>query len=429
MKQPGSAVIDGKLLSRTQWAELHVESVVAPAFIAEFVFRSPQIIDRGCAHEVADLLITRADQALLISQKCQEDPGARDADKTQAWARKQAVKAAAQLKGALRRVGIADEIWCQHPRRGRVAFPKGLPPITHALAIVEVFERSELGDDVPVESQGTPISFLSVSDFLNLSQQLRTVPEIVRYLDARRGLPAAEQRMIGCEHVLFSYYLLFDGSFAGFTDYDAAVRVLSAHEAELRAVRAAKAERDRFSFLIEHVADQLAGRHALFADGLSAEVLEKYEPTGDRRGYLQMQEILAGMHLAERASLGLAFKGANDERRARGGRGFTFRAAQVSSLSDVVFVLGSFAESPTFTRDRLLSAFHPLAEEAMVHYDRKRCLIIVDRDGKSYEVALGLLTMPPSPERKATPSKHFGTLKTAAHEVHFRPTALPHRSP
>jgi len=62
----------------------------------------------------------------------------------------------------------------------------------------------------------------------------------------------------------------------------------------------------------------------------------------------------------------------------------------------------------------------------MVHYDRKRCLIIVDRDGKSYEVGLGLLTMPPSPERKAIPSKHFGPLKTAAHEVHFRPMAPPY---
>jgi hypothetical protein len=421
MKQPGSAVTDGKLLSRTQWAELHVESVVAPAFIAEFVFRSPQIIDRGCAHEVADLLITRADQALLVSQKCQEDPGARDADKTRAWARKQAVKAAAQLKGALRRVGIADEIWCQHPRRGRVAFPEGLPPITHALAIVEVFERSELGDDVPVESQETPISYLSVSDFLNLSQQLRTVPEIIRYLDARRGLPAAEQRMIGCEHVFFSYYLLCDGSFDGFTDYDAAVRVLRLRDAELRAGITAKAERDRYSFLIEHVADQLAGRHALFAEGLSAEVLAKYEPTGDRRGYLQMQEILAGMQLAERASLGLAFQGASDERHARGGRGFTFRAAQVPSLPDVVFVLGSFGESPTFTRDRLLASFHALVDEAMMHYDCTRCLIIVDRDGKSYDVALGVMTVPFSLERKAIPSKDLCAVKDGSARGAFSP--------
>ena len=415
-----NAATAGKGLSRSRWAELHVENVVAPAFVAEFVFRSPQIIDRGRVREVADLLITRADQALLISQKCQEDPSARSSDKAKAWARKQAVSAAAQLKGALRRVGAVDEIWCDHPRRGRVAFANGLPPITHALAIVEVFEQTELGDDVPLESNGTPVSYLSVSDFLNLSQQLRTVPEIVRYLDTRRALPQAEQRMIGSEQVLFLYYLLYDGTFAGFTSYDDAERILAARAAELQAAMKAKVERDYFSLLIEHVADQLAGRHALFADGLSAAVLANYEPVGERHAYLQMQEILAGMHLAERASLGGAFEGAVDERKVRGG--FTFRAAQVSSLPDVVFILGSFAESPTFSRDELLSAFHPLADEAMVHYDRSRCLIIVDREGKSYEVGLGLLTAPPSLERKSVPSKHFGNLKTASHEVKIRPT-------
>ncbi len=135
-----------------------------------------------------------------------------------------------------------------------------------------------------------------------------------------------------------------------------------------------------------------------------------------------MEEIIAGMHLAERASLGGVFEGALDERRAHGGQGFTFRAAHVSSLPDVVFILGSFAESPTFTRDMLLSAFHPLMDEAMVHYDRSRCLAIVDRDGKSYEVGLGQLTEPPSPERKRIPRKHFGNLKTTSHEVTLRPT-------
>jgi hypothetical protein len=94
------------------------------------------------------------------------------------WAQKQAAGAAAQLKGALRRVGQRIEIWCEHPRRGRVVFADGLPPISHAIAAVEVFERVDLPDDLPLEYQGTPISYLSVSDFLNLTQQLRTVPEV-----------------------------------------------------------------------------------------------------------------------------------------------------------------------------------------------------------------------------------------------------------
>lgn len=417
-----SAPTSDKALSRTRWAELHVEGFIAPAFISEFVFRSPKILDRGREREVADLLITRGDQALLISQKCQEKPDTRTPEKAKAWAQKQAVGAASQLGGALRRVGLEGEIWCDHPRRGRVPFPKGLPRITHAIAAIEVFERTELGDDLPLESQRTPVTYISVSDFLNLSQQLRTVLEVVRYLEARRSLPESELRVIGAEQVLFLYYLLFDGTFAGFTSYAEAEKILSARSDELRAAMAAKAERDRFSLLIEYVADQLAGRHPRYQDGLSATVLDSYEPVGGRRAYLQMQEIIAGMHLAERAALGAVFHGAIEERKAKGGIGLTFAAAQVSSQPDLVFVFGSFGESPSFSRDELLTAFHPLSNDAMLHHERSRCLIIVDRDGESYEVGLAFLTAPPSPELKGTKSKVFGPLKTSAYDLYFRPT-------
>jgi hypothetical protein len=151
-------------------------------------------------------------------------------------------------------------------------------------------------------------------------------------------------------------------------------------------------------------------------------VLDSYEPVGERRAYLQMQEIIAGMQLAERAALGYAFHRAIEERKAKGGLGLTFAAAQVSSQPDLVFVFGSFGESPAFSRDKLLSAFHPLSNDAMMHYERSRCLIIIDRDGKSYEVGLALVTASPSPERTRIESKIFGPLKTSAHDLYFRPT-------
>jgi hypothetical protein len=397
-----------------------VEGFIAPAFISEFVFRSPQVLDRGREREVADLLITRGDQALLISQKCQEEPNTRTPEKTTVWARKQAAAATSQLKGALRRVGREGEIWCNHPRRGRVPFPAGLPPITHAIATIEVFARTELDDDLPLEAEGTPITYVSVSDFLNLSQQLRTVPEIVRYLDARRSLCEAELRVIGAEQTLFLYYLLLDGSFANFTSLADAEQTLTERGDELQATIIAKAKRDRFSLLMEHVADQLAERHSQYRDGLSATTLDNYEPAGERRAYLQMQEIVAGMHLAERAELGRVFHGAVDKRKREGGSGLSFAAAQVSSQPDLVFILGSFGESPAFSRDKLLSAFHPLANEAMAHYDRSRCLIIIDRDGASYEVGLAVLTSPFTSEIKEHQSKVFGPLKTFAQNLHFR---------
>jgi hypothetical protein len=181
----------------------------------------------------------------------------------------------------------------------------------------------------------------------------------------------------------------------------------------------AKAERDAHAGALERVADQLSGRHLHYADGLSQAVLDRYEPTSERRTYLKMQEILAGMHLAERAELGRMFEGVIHERKAGGGLGFTLASARVDSQPDWVFVFGSFGESRTFTRDRLLSAFHPLTTDAMMHYSRRQCLIIVDRDGKSYEAGIAALTSPPPPEGEHT-SKIFGPLKTSVKELHFR---------
>jgi hypothetical protein len=408
-------------LSRTLWAEQRVESFIAPAFVAEFVFRSPQVVDGCLQREVADLLIVRAEQALLVSQKCQDDPTGRARAKLERWARKNAGAAVAQLKGALRRVGDSQEVWCDHRRRGRVSFPSGVPSIDHAIATVEVFERIELQDDLPLENRGTPISYLSVSDFLNLCDQLRTVPELVRYLDARRALPRHVLLTLGAERVIFTYYLLHDGELSGFTSLASAELTLSETQSELSTLLAAKVERDHYSRLLEHVADQLAGRHPQYQAGLSQAVLDRYEPTAERRMYLVMQDLIAGLTLGERAELGCKFMGAIEQRHDQGGRGLTHIAAMVSSHPDYVFLLGSFGATERSTRNDLLSSLDPLAAAAMAHYDRTRCLVIFDRDGESYEVAHAERMSPPTPQELEVGRKVFGSLRLSAKEIHVRP--------
>jgi hypothetical protein len=54
--------------SRTQWAERQAEELLFVPFIAEFVLRSPQMID-GTQKEVADLLILYKGSGLLVSQR------------------------------------------------------------------------------------------------------------------------------------------------------------------------------------------------------------------------------------------------------------------------------------------------------------------------------------------------------------------------
>ena len=146
-------------LSRTIWAEQHVESFISPSFVAQFA--SVALVIDGTQKEVADFLIHRADEALLVSQKCQDDPTSRTGEKLERWARKKADQATSQLKGALKRVGVPNEIWCEHPRRGRVSFPDGLPNITHAVATVEVFEPVGLQDEVSPDYDPPDTDFIS----------------------------------------------------------------------------------------------------------------------------------------------------------------------------------------------------------------------------------------------------------------------------
>jgi hypothetical protein len=226
---------------------------------------------------------------------------------------------------------------------------------------------------------------------------------------------------VGSERIIFSYYLLFDGDLSGFTSLADAELLHSELGTKLSAVVSKKAEHDKYAAALEHVADQLGGRHVGHREGLSDAVLQLYEPTAERRKYIEMLDFIAGMTLAERAELGRAFEGSVHERMSKGGKGFVFFAAIVSSRPDTVFVLGSFGATETFSRNDLLSAFDPLTRAAMAHYGRTRSLIIVDRDGESYEVGINDLSSPATAAEAEAERNVFGALKTFGQEVKIQP--------
>jgi hypothetical protein len=172
-------------------------------------------------------------------------------------------------------------MWCEHPPRGRVEFATGLPPIAHGVVLIEVFEPVALRqetDEFPLEFNGIPISYFSLNDFLNLTVQLRTLPEIVEYLDKRRDLPVADLRTIGDERSLFTFYLLNDGSFAGCLGIADAKIAAAAQAERFEAALLRKLDSDRNSGLLEHVANELATRLPDYAAGLSPRVLEAFDP-------------------------------------------------------------------------------------------------------------------------------------------------------
>lgn len=57
----------------------------------------------------------------------------------------------------------------------------------------------------------------------------------------------------------------------------------------------------------------------------------------------------------------------------------------------------------------------------MAHYGRARSLIIVDRDGESYEVGINELTSPATPAEVEAGRNVFAKLRLFGQEVNVRP--------
>jgi hypothetical protein len=394
-------------LRRTEWAERHVEEFLSLPFISEFVFRSPQTADRT-QREVADFLVAHGQIGILISQKCQEDPSSRSVGKTESWVRKEAKRAVDQLRGALR-TAIGKPIWCDHPRRGRVQFPNGLPKINHGIVVVEVFHPVDLepdAADLPLDFQGTPISYFSVNDFLNLAVELRTTPELLEYLNARRSLPPRELHVVGDERSLFEFYLLNNGSMAGCLSRADARKATAAQQEDLIQLLRLKAKSDHYSKLLEHVADALATRNPECAKDISPAALAGLEPLSSRSGYLEMQGVLSNLRLPERAELGRAFHDAMQQLSVKP-EGFVYTAWCLDSKPDLVLVFGS---SKKLERRVLLDRMIVFMRGAMAFYRKERCLMVMDRDGVGYEVGLSQLQSAPTPEELQLGNQLFGHL-------------------
>jgi hypothetical protein len=396
---------------RTLWAERQAEELLSVPFIAGFVFRSPQMIDAS-QKEVADLLVLHKGTGLLVSQKAQEDPESRGETKNELWVHKAAKSGVKQLLGALR--PSTKPIWCDHSQRGRVDFPDGLPPIVHGLVTVETFRPVDLqpsADQLPLLQENVPITYISLNDFLNVALQLRTVPELVRYLNARRVLPEAALRNVGAEQAIFEYYLLH-GTLERCPDHEHARAIVAARAEELKEILEQFEEYHLCSGHLEYVANALATRHAACLDGLPAHLVAHFDAPSARQNYLLMQEVLADLRLLERAALGRQFERVIEGLNGRL-EGYVQATAHLDSRPEWIFM---FARSKGVPREVVLSRIETTMRAALSFYQKEQCMVVIDRDGESYEVAI---TRPeqvfkPSVQDITAGQKLFSSLRTTS---------------
>jgi len=368
---------------RTDWAESFVAQLARQPLISECVYHSPQRLDVS-QKEVVDILLVLAGRAILLSLKCQEKPGSRPPEKEVGWVAKAAAGAARQIHGALRAMQ-ANNFWCEHPHRGRVEFSADELRVTQAVVLVESVNATTLASDLPLSLGGIPVSYFTVNDFCNILQELRTIPEIEAYLDARHALPLDALRLIGEEKALYEYYLLNNETFTGCLGQNDARLVSAVRAAELCSALARKAEADKYAGLIEHVADCLAERNPKYLDGLPEGYQDNFDASTNRKNYLRMQEELCDLGLAGRSLLGQHFAHVMDKAEQAKRPAMTYAAVHNDEKPDIVYVFVSGRGEP---RLELLERAKTLILGAIAFYEKRRGMAIVDRDSVSFEVFL-----------------------------------------
>jgi len=358
-------------------------------------------------------MVMNGDSCILISQKTQDDPLRRTPEKNGLWVRKNAKAAALQLTGALRSAS-EKPIWCEHRRRGRVEFAAGLPPIIHGIVLIETREAVDLWPDVrelPLEYNCVPITYLSLNDFLNLVEELRSIPDLLTYLDARRALPVDCMRLLGAEKPLFEYYILNEGTLAGCLGHADAKIVIAARHGEMRVAFEQREDQAFSAQLLEYVGDCLAVRSADYAVGLSIEQLAAFDAPENRKNFLTMQDVIAQLTFAERAQLGRALFAAGAKLEGQM-EGFVYQSAQFTSR-DWVYVLCS---SKNIARPEVLQRVEYLQRGAMAYYKKNNCMVIVDRDGEGYEIAKSRTDYRPTLADYSLGERYF---------AHLRSTSMP----
>ena len=360
---------------RTQWAEQFAEMFASLPLVREWVFRGPRRLDRGVEKEICDLLVSLRSEVLVLQMKCRENPGARSDEKAARWVLKHADTALSQIKGAIRCLK-ADAIWCDHPRRGRVAFKPGELRPLHGIVLVEHWgDQVSLPVDFALEYGAVPIAYFAVNDFLNVINELRAFPEIVSYPQRRAALPSETRRMIGTENVLFLYYLLHGFTFDGWTNYDQAARSVDLI-ADPRSVILGAREGEEGAYLLEAVADAL-NRAADYFDGLPADLAQGFDPPTRRENYLRMQENICDLSLQGRKLLGQRLWETIHRLRGDQDEDMNFVVGYVPYKPDFLYVLAAAKglDRPTLLRRGLYSCgavFLTLARRRSVHRRPRR---------------------------------------------------------
>ena len=115
----------------------------------------------------------------------------------------------------------------------------------------------ELSSDSLLVLDNIPVTYLSLNDFLNLINELRTFPDISSYFMARRMLPSKYLQKIGVERSYLEYYLQNSESFI---EWNTSFEVKSNYKqnSDWEKLQSSRLIKQRNASILEFVSDALA---------------------------------------------------------------------------------------------------------------------------------------------------------------------------
>ncbi len=359
-------------MQRTDKAERFLEQLAKVPLTWENVFRSPKYTTKT-DKEVVDLLLVLRNRGIFISMKCQQNPMIRTGDKLVRWVRKSAKAALKQVRGGIR-TSKTRKFWCNHQRRGQVSFsPNQIDPV-RAVVIVETFEDVSLGQDMPLEIDSVPVSYLSVIDFLNIVIELRTINDLLRYLDIRCSICPWLQRIVGIENTIFEYYVLYGGSPREVDSLQDIVKEICQRRAEVESLIRKREAANVKARLIEELADRLSRRLEAHDEGLDEEIARQFDPTSKRSNYLLIQDELCDLILDERRKLGESLSRVvvtvkNED----SNEPMLYQAAHLDSKPDFLYV---FSSSEGLSRNEVIKRCCNVLKGGLAYYGKTRGLAV-----------------------------------------------------
>ena len=394
-------------MQRTDQAERFLERLASVPLTWENVFRSPQYTVNS-DKEVVDLLLALRGRGILVSMKCQQDPKTRTGDTLVRWVQKSAKAALKQVGGGIRTFKTR-EFWCSHQRRGQVSFkPNHIEPV-RAVVIVETLEAVALSQDIPLEIDSVPVSYLSVNDFLNILTELRTINELILYLEARDSICPRLQRTVGIEKHVFAFYVLYEGLPREVDSLQDILEEIGEHKTEVKSLIRKRKIANLQAGPIEHLSDCLSTRLESYEDGLDEELVRLFDPASKRSNYLLIQDELCDLVLDERRKLGASLSGAVEKIKEDDSHAsMVHQAAHLDSKPDFLYV---FSSSKGFSRNEVIKRCCKLLQGGLAHYGKTRGLAVnYTQDIENYEAVM-IDSFKETPESMRLGKECFSNLK------------------